>query len=66
MFGGSSMKFENLMYDGKNIKVVVDLDDVFIESNDLDVGVNTDDSDTLDLSNIATDIATEARLDKED
>ncbi len=60
------MKFENLMYDGKNIKVVVDLDDVFIESNDLDVGVNTDDSDTLDLSNIATDIATEARLDKED
>lgn len=66
MFGGSSMKFENLMYDGKNIKVVVDLDDVFIESNDLDVGVNTDDSDTLDLSNIATDIATEVRLDKED
>ena len=60
------MKFENLMYDGKNIKVVVDLDDVFIESNDLDVGVNTDDSDTLDLSNIATDIATEVRLDKED
>ena len=66
MFGGSSMKFENLMYDGKNIKVVVDLEDVFIESNDLDVGVNTDDSDTLDLSNIATDIATEVRLDKED
>ena len=60
------MKFENLMYDGKNIKVVVDLDDVFIESNDLDVGVNTDDSDTLDLSNIATDIATGVRLDKED
>lgn len=60
------MKFENLMYDGKNIKVVVDLDDVFIESNDLDAGVNTDDSDTLDLSNIATDIATEVRLDKED
>lgn len=60
------MKFENLMYDGKNIKVVVDLEDVFIESNDLDVGVNTDDSDTLDLSNIATDIATEVRLDKED
>ena len=60
------MKFENLMYDGKNIKVVVDLDDVFIESNDLDVGVNTDDSDTLDLSNIATDSATEVRLDKED
>lgn len=60
------MKFENLMYDGKNIKVVVDLDDVFIESNDLDVGLNTDDSDTLDLSNIATDIATEVRLDKED
>ena len=60
------MKFENLMYDGKYIKVVVDLDDVFIESNDLDVGVNTDDSDTLDLSNIATDIATEVRLDKED
>ena len=60
------MKFENLMYDGKNIKVVVDLDDVFIESNDLDVGVNTDDSDTLDLSNIATDIATEVRLVKED
>lgn len=66
MFGGSSMKFENLMYDGKNIKVVVDLDDVFIESNDLDVEANTDDSDTLDLSNIATDIATEVRLDKED
>ena len=62
MFGGSSMKFENLMYDGKNIKVVVDLDDVFIESNDLDVEANTDDSDTLDLSNIATDIATEVRL----
>lgn len=60
------MKFENLMYDGKNIKVVVDLDDVFIESNDLDVEANTDDSDTLDLSNIATDIATEVRLDKED
>lgn len=66
MFCGSSMKFENLMYDGKNIKVVVDLDDVFIESNDLDVEANTDDSDTLDLSNIATDIATEVRLDKED
>lgn len=60
------MKFENLMYDGKNIKVVVDLDDVFIESNDLDVEANTDDSDTLDLSNITTDIATEVRLDKED
>ena len=60
------MKFENLMYDGKNIKVVVDLDDVFIESNDLDVEANTYDSDTLDLSNIATDIATEVRLDKED
>lgn len=66
MFGGSSMKFENLMYDGKNIKVVVDLDDVFIESNDLDVEANTYDSDTLDLSNIATDIATGVRLDKED
>lgn len=60
------MKFENLMYDGKNIKVVVELDDVFIENNDLDVEANTDDSDTLDLSNIATDIATEVRLDKED
>ena len=60
------MKFENLMYDGKNIKVVVDLDDVFIESNDLDVEANTYDSDTLDLSNIATDIATGVRLDKED
>ena len=66
MFGGSSMKFENLMYDGKNIKVVVELDDVFIENNDFDVEANTDDSDTLDLSNIATDIATEVRLDKED
>ena len=60
------MKFENLMYLDKCIKVVVDLDDVFIESNDLDVEANTDDSDTLDLSNIATDIATEVRLDKED
>lgn len=60
------MKFENLMYDGKNIKVVVELDNVFIENNDIDVDANTDDSDTLDLSNIATDIATEIRLDKED
>lgn len=55
------MKFENLMYDGKNIKVVVDLDDVFIENND-DKNYSSDDSDTLDLTNITTDI----QLDKGD
>ncbi len=49
------------MYDGKNIKVVVDLDDVFIENND-DKNYSSDDSDTLDLTNITTDI----QLDKGD
>ena len=54
------MKFENLMYDGKNIKIVVDLDEVFIENND-DSNYSNDDSDTLDLTNVTTDI----QLDKE-
>lgn len=49
------MKFENLMYDGKSIKVIVDIDDVFIENND-DKSYETDDSDTLDLTSITEDI----------
>lgn len=46
------MKFENLMYDGKIIKIVVDLDEVFIEHND-DKDYSNDNSDTLDLTNIS-------------
>lgn len=55
------MKFENLMYDGKSIKIVVDIDDVFVENND-DKNYKNDDSDTLDLTNITNDIP----KDKED
>lgn len=47
------MKFENLMYDGKEIRVIVDLDDCFVESNDYNY---VDDCDTLDLSSMTDDI----------
>lgn len=49
------MKFENLMYNGKNIKVIVELEDCFIENND-DGYTLEEDSDTLDLTNIANNI----------
>lgn len=49
------MKFENLMYDKKIIKVIVDLDESFIENND-DLEYSNDDYDTLDLSSITADI----------
>lgn len=58
------MKFENLMYDGKIIKMVVDLDDVFIENN-IVCNYSNDNSDTLDLTNIATDIS-KTDMEKED
>ena len=45
------MKFENLMYKGKEIKIIVDLDDKFIEKNDNE----EDDDNTLDLSKINDD-----------
>ena len=48
------MKFANLMYNGKQIKVIVDLDNYFIEDNDEQKNDNND--DTLDLSNITEDI----------
>lgn len=53
--GVSSMKFENLMYDGKNIKVVVDLDSVFIENNEIEIQ-SCDESDTLDLTDITNEL----------
>lgn len=48
------MKFQNLMYNGKEIKVIVDLDDCFIENNNDDIA--DEDSDTLDLAKITEDI----------
>ena len=56
------MKFENLMYLDKCIKVVVDLNDVFIENNNDDVNYVCDESDTLDLTNVTSEI----NLEKED
>lgn len=50
------MKFENLMYDEKIIKMVVDLEDVFIENNNIR-NYSNDNSDTLDLTNITVDIS---------
>ena len=50
------MKFENLMYNGKQIKVIVDLDDCFIEFNDSQI---EDNCDTLDLSNITDNVDVE-------
>lgn len=42
------MKFENLMYAGKEIKIIVYLDDCFVENND----IKDDKNDTLDLTSI--------------
>lgn len=43
------MKFEDLMYNGVKIKVVVDLDDYFVETNADEL---ENDGDTLDLTSI--------------
>ena len=50
------MKFENLMYEGKFIKVIVELEDCFMENNCDDNYSLEEDSDTLDLTNIANDL----------
>ena len=47
------MKFENLIYNGKEIRVIVDLEDFFIEIND---EKTEDDCDTLDLSLITNEV----------
>ena len=52
------MKFENLMYDGKEIKVIVYLDDNFVENND----IREDENDTLDLTNITRDLDDELEV----
>lgn len=46
------MKFANLMYNGNQIKVIVDLEDYFIEMEDED---SEDDYDTLDLTTLTND-----------
>ena len=46
------MKFANLMYEGNLIKVIIDLEDYFIENEDVE---SEEDYDTLDLTTLTND-----------
>ena len=46
------MKFDDLMYNGTQIKVIFDLEDYFIETEDEDL---EDNYDTLDLTELTND-----------
>ena len=46
------MKFANLMYEGHLIKVIIDLEDYFIENEDVE---SEEDYDTLDLTTRTND-----------
>ena len=52
------MKFENLMYGDQEIKVIVYLDDCFVENND----IKEDENDTLDLTNITKELDEELEV----
>ena len=46
------MKFANLMYEGNLIKVIIDLEDYFIENEDIE---SEEEYDTLDLTTLTND-----------